>query len=323
MPRIWNAVLLALLPATVLACSGSPATKTTVERSYGAPSAVRASGEPAAHERVAAYAWLREKDAIYTYAVDADGTVLSKIDGIALMTSRGLTRLRESSTPVKSTPCEYDAEGNQLPAGKAVKRAPGHITNIALAAPTGGVETITHAMSAESTDYTRDAEVVASVGPYLFVREVGTSVICGMAHRYVNTNDFVYDVEGDVVTRIDPSSEEVDKLRKSADYILAHGPAAIDAPVYDSAEVTATKPGWKNDRLALKYRMSSVTCDTCGDGEYSTYTRSVSLDAPSIPKELEAYATVPAGVKALLAAHPDAKLGGFTLPRDSGYRVTI
>lgn len=309
--------LAALALLTLAGCSRPSASRHVVARTYAEPDASRAAGAVATREQVGAYVWVREGDKTTTYTVGDDGEVLASTDGIALMTSRGLARLRTTTRPVKRSPCLYDSDGNDLPKAKQARPAT-TATLVSMLAPEGGVAAVGRDRSGEIVDQTISSEVVGSVGPYLFVRETVINEYCSVAFHDRGSQVVVRDLEGDVVTRIDPTDDDAKKLRASAERLLQ---ARKDAELYDEPEITATTIRFTGDKLGVTYQVSAVTCHGCGDMAYSPYTLSVDLPAPQLPKELEPYAATPKAVSAFLAANPGKKLGGYTLPAPRGPRA--
>lgn len=301
----------ALLALSAVACSA--AHKADVERTYAEPEATRTLGEGARRQQVAGYVWLREGDATTTYTVAEDGAVLGRESGVAFMTSRGLVRTRTGEVTVKRSPCEYDKDGNDLPPSVR-PRAAIKARFVSIQAPVGGVERLAGSDAPDASDYSNDGEILASAGPYVFVREARHSHWCGQAADDGTTTVSIYDLEGGVFVRMDPSTEEAEALRKRAAAIFA----ASKKELYEEPELTQTRIAYKDGKLAVTYQVSGVTCFDCGDKAYASFTVSTDLPAPTMPKELAPFAEPPAGVKAFLAArlaaNPSAKLGGWSLP---------
>jgi hypothetical protein len=302
--------LAALALLALAGCSRSATSRQVVARTYAEPDASRAAGAVAAREQVGAYVWVREGDKTATYTVSEEGEVLSSTEGIALMTSRGVARLRTTTVPVKRSPCAWDADGNELPKDKQARPAT-KATFVSMLAPEGGVVPVGSDGSGELIDRTTTSEVLGSVGPYLFVRETVTNDFCGNSYDDRGAQVIVRDLEGNVATRIDPTEDEAKKLRAAADRALRARP---NVELYDEPEITATTIRFTGDKLAVSYQVSAVTCHGCGDKAYSAYTHSVDLPAPALPKELEPYASAPKAVSAFLAANPGKKLGGYSRP---------
>jgi len=306
------ACIAAALALATVAC-GSAARKSDVERTYAEPEATRTLGDGARRQQIAGYVWMREGDATTTYTIAEDGAVLGRESGIAFMTSRGLVRTRGGEVTVKRSPCEYDKDGNDLPANKRA-RAPITTRYVGMLAPVGGVQLLGGSDATDATDSSNDAEILASAGPYVFVREARHSHWCGQAADDGTTTVAIYDLEGGVFVRMDPTPEEAEALRKRAGATFT----AAKKEMYEEPEITQTRIAYKDGKLVTTYQVSAVTCFDCGDKAYASFTVSVDLPAPSTPKELAPFAEPPAGIKTFLAARaaatPGAKLGGWSLP---------
>jgi hypothetical protein len=64
--------------------------------------------------------------------------------------------------------------------------------------------------------------------------------------------------------------------------------------------------------LHVDHSFSTFACYACGDGVWSSYTRSVNVPAHTLPERARPYSRAPEVVSAYLDAHPGDKIAGWS-----------
>jgi hypothetical protein len=304
----------AVVALSTAACATAPVSHDAAVRIPSAPAHAKAARVEA--PPVAAWAWVREMDRTRTLALDSEGNVVGTIDGIAIMTKKGLVRVTETKVPVATQPCErFDDKGNELPRDQWDPPQAGEATRMSLATAEGSVPFVSPEAGDGANELQHSAEIVASVGPYLFVRESMYAYACG-AHGFTSVSAMVYDVEQRAEVPMAPAKSDEAALRKRAALALTSDDG-FDPDGEAGVELTEAQPEWKGASLSLKFQFTAGTCYACGDGAWSSYTKSVALDAPALPRELAPYANPPEAVRKYLAKNAKSanlKLGGFSVP---------
>lgn len=162
--------------------------------------------------------------------------------------------------------------------------------------------------------------VVGTAGPYLFLRADTYQMACGDAHGLSQSFSSVIDLRTGQPARVLSDAER------------AALPAAIEGPLRAAYEeersldptgplpegtLTLLLPALPHDHLTLHYQLTLPDCYACSDGEWSDYTTSVRVPAPTLPAALAPFANAPAGTSDALAAwaatlQPPARAMGYT-----------
>ncbi len=312
MPR--TALVASLLALSCLAASGyASASAAPVSAVRIPPAAAARVAPPITRDRALVRAWVREMDAIYTLSFDAAGNEVGRAEGIVLSTKAGVARVVKERVPVATERCEeFDDQGDPLPREQWGPAGPGEGTRLTLVLPGNRKVILADPEPMEgANELDHVADVVASIGPYLFVRQSTYSYACG-AHGATSAEAAVFDVERGEPIELGPSAAEAIELKKRAAKAFAVDADGDETTPDDEVGITEARVDWTGGRLGFAYQLTTSTCFACGDGAWSSYTKSVALDAPSLPPALAGHREVPAPVKRWLAAHPGVTLGGFT-----------
>jgi len=158
------------------------------------------------------------------------------------------------------------------------------------------------------------ASVVASMGPYLFVRIDTRVMACGAAHDSWTAEFSVFDlVDGRTVELL--SQEE--RLRvlgreQAAAFKLFEGDNLADAARPDDLELTMIAPvivpGFG---LGLRYQFSAGSSFAASDGTWGGYTRSVEVPAAELPAAIVPFAAIPEALYAFPVPGEGLAIGGF------------
>lgn len=163
----------------------------------------------------------------------------------------------------------------------------------------------------EAGDFEHEVLLLRSVGSLLFVRQATHTYSCG-AHGNLGASAFVWDISKSAEVDLQKELGKLAAVHKEAEKLLANDEDLLAA---DDEEVSLAEllPSFtpKGD-LELRLRFTGFTCYACSDGEWSSYTSSVLLPSPRLPKALAAHAKTPEAVRAFIAHHPELELGGWS-----------
>lgn len=258
--------------------------------------------------------WVRDTtDEASTYRIDEEGRVLERLDGIHIAVDGaewGWQKERVTvRTQVDDEGCVIDdeVESESFVTRASLVRADGESTQVIVAPPMP---------TDEASDYEHVVTLVRSVGPLLFVRQATYVYGCG-AHGNLGAQAFVWDARQNAEVELAHEIANLEALRSEATRMLE---ASDDAMPTEEDEVGLAEllPRFAPDGgLELSLRFTGFACYACSDEDWSSYTKSVFLNAPSLPATLAPFAEVPAGVRTFLAEHPELELGGFSVPNAS------
>jgi hypothetical protein len=271
----------------------------------------RASGTPTM------LVWARDKQGLaWTYEVQPDGKADARLEGIHIATKRGRWTWVTKTLDVETEPCDLSLGSRQPAQGGTVTRA-----SVVGSAGTHEQVIVDPDTSCDAehcpNEVRHDARPVASLGPYLFVEQSTYAYACG-AHGFTSASFVVWDLDqGRAVDAIGQVPDR-DTLLGEAARACADDPA--DGPVFGDGkpEITEVLPvveGSGSGAVAFHAQLTVPTCYACGDGLWSSYTRSVRVKAPP-PAQMAAFAELPSQVALFLAQHPALSVGGWSDGRD-------
>jgi hypothetical protein len=284
---------------------------------------------PSAHTLVWTSSAAGERE---TWVIDDKGDVVSHAPGVRVAVNGTIREWREDAFPIATWKCpDYDANGNELPPTREAPE-PGKGVRATLGPADGAGEATDFVAPAEeegAQEIEQSVALIATVGPYLFVREATYVYACG-AHGGVAVRFVVWDAArdaggpGTVWTSDEPSASSfvegplvqparakaIARLGADEDVAMFADQGAIDA------EETEIVPSYDaGGALSVGLQVTAFSCYACSDGAWSSYSKSARepLDAP--PAILRPWAAAPEHVRALLAAHPELTLGGWSTQR--------
>ncbi len=260
--------------------------------------------------------WTREDDGCAeTHRIDAAGRELETMDGIWIAAGTGTWRWHEEDRRVLTSACErYDDEGALL---TAPEPAPGSATRATLEEATTGatqvlVDPPVGADGAE--DFRHRVELVASVGPWLFVRESTYVYACG-AHGTTGVEAMIWDASSASMVPRPDDVGSLDGPRAKAMQRLTEDDDGFP-PADDTTNLTELVPAFGRDgALRFGLQFTAPTCYACGRGDGGSYTKSEIVDAERVPGMLAAYAETPRAVRSFVAANPAAQVKGWSAAR--------
>lgn len=253
-----------------------------------------------------------------THRLDAEGRETASHDGVRLAVDGAEWIWATERIEVPTSPCALADD-----AAPVDDPLPGHATRVTLRPLAGGDARVVVAgpAVADAAELEHGATLVASVGSLVFVRESTWVYACG-AHGSTSASALVWDAARgapvDLSRELGALDVERQRAREAFDVradddgspFLDEG-EGDEAPAIDFAELV---PRWDGARgLALGVRMTTSTCYACSDGQWSSYTTSVVVDAARAPRSLAgANRALPAAVRTF-ASHlePGETIGGF------------
>jgi hypothetical protein len=262
-----------------------------------------------------------------TWKVDEAGAVAARYDDVRFVAGGKVWAWHEAPEEVETTPCENDDEsGSEAsaavppPAGNGMRATLARVE--ATRAEVAGlpsdedvVEVVAAAGGDGAQELQQHVELVATVGPYLFVRESTYAYTCG-AHGNVAFAFTVWDAERHTNVGVALADGAVAAEERA----LASKALAADDDVSAFAEngeleveLTEIVPTYGQEaQLALAMQFTAPTCYACSDGAWSSYSKSTKRALPMIPDALRAWTVAPDGVRAFARAHPELTVGGWS-----------
>jgi hypothetical protein len=262
-----------------------------------------------------------------TWKVDAAGAALARYDEVRFVAGGRVWAWHEEPEEVETTPCENDDEsGGEAfaagppPTGKGMRATLARVDGARSEfAGVAGVDNVVEVVAVAGGDGAQElqqhVELVATVGPYLFVRDSTYAYTCG-AHGNVAFAFTVWDAERHTNVGVGLADGAVESEERA----LASKALAADDDVSAFAEngeleveLTELVPTYGQEaQLSLAMQFTAPSCYACSDGAWSSYSKSTRRAAPMIPDALRAWAVAPDGVQAFARAHPELAVGGWS-----------
>jgi hypothetical protein len=268
-------------------------------------------GEPRAFGAPTMLVWVRDKQGVaWTYQVQPDGKGDARLEGIHIATDRGRWTWVTKTLDVETEPCDlslgsrHPAQGGTVTRASVVGSAGTHEQVIVDPDTNCGAE---HCPN----EVRHDARPVASLGPYLFVEESTYAYACG-AHGFTNASFVVWDLDKGRAVDLVGQVPNRDAILAEAGRLFAED--ANDRPVFgdgkpDITEILPVVEG--SGKVGFEAQLTAPTCYACGDGLWSSYTRSVRVKARP-PAPIAGFTEVPSQVGVFLSHHPGLTLGGWS-----------
>lgn len=313
--------LAASLPA-LAACASSaprrPAPAAVVDLALAlapapAPAAppVEADGEDDPDDRVF-LVWTRGGEGtLTTFTIAGDGRVLRAELGIVIATPRGVWSWEEVEEKIPTVPCDMGNGPEGEPGeGKGTRAAMvlrgGSERREVVAPPEGG----------DANEIGHGVDVLASVGPHLFIREWTYVYACG-AHGFAGAEFHVWDLEHGAKLALLEEVPDVPALQRTAADALAEGEGEDEER--DLPELTMITPVYQpGGRLRWDAQLTGWACYACSDGLWSSYSRSAVLPTTFRSGRFAPWANLPSGVMRFLAQRKDVALGGWSIAPAQG-----
>ncbi len=164
------------------------------------------------------------------------------------------------------------------------------------------------------TDHSFAAAVIASVGPYLFIRSSEEILACGAAHNSWSSQFTVFDVAGRQTVEIitDEERAEIMKEEQTSAFneIRSDNLVTVDRP--EDLELTTIKPGLlPGVGLTIHYQFTADSSFSDSDDNWGSYSRSVTVPARNFPEALVPYAALPPAMSTFAVFSGDIRLGGW------------
>jgi hypothetical protein len=168
-------------------------------------------------------------------------------------------------------------------------------------------------------------ELVATVGPYLFVRESTYAYTCG-AHGNVGAAFTIWNADRQAAVDVDLVDLAIasEAQARAASVLSSDEDVKAFVEKDDEPEIALTEvlPHYRRDaELAIDLQFTSPTCYACSDGAWSSYSKSTTRTARAIPTALRTWETPTAGVRAFARGHAELVVGGWSeLPDHAALR---
>lgn len=312
MPCSRSAALIALL-TLISGCAAGPQAVPPVPLEIPlapAPRAPEAEAAGNAASGVVVLVWGGAGDgAPRTWHVTEGGAVIREEPGIVVATRRGEWRWEVRDEQVATAACELGlGEMRESGEGMAIRG------ELVLRGKSERQEVITPPDGDESNEIHHTAALVGSVWPYLFIEERTYTDACG-AHGFEGASLVVWDAEKRAAVDLLAEVPGVPALQSAAEALLDEREDEVDAALQerDAPELVQIAPAYDaRGALRLTAQLARAACYACGDGEWSSYTRSAVVPVERTPARLAAWASPPPGVRAFLERTPGVRLGGWS-----------
>lgn len=164
-------------------------------------------------------------------------------------------------------------------------------------------------------DFAQTHQPVASLGSLVILRSDEYSYMCG-AHGGVSVSMLAYDLDTGQRVDLVGQGEALGVGATRAASIRAELERQ-DAWEDDEILLTAVTPQVVDGRLVASLQFTAGTCYACSDGAWDSYTTSVQVQAPRLPRDLEPHAHPPAVVLQALEGVEQAEGFGWSeVPAD-------
>ncbi len=175
------------------------------------------------------------------------------------------------------------------------------------------------------TDHSFGAGVIASVGPYLFIRSSEEILACGAAHNSWSSRFTVFDVASRETVEIltDEERARIMKEEQTAAFneIRSDNLVTVDRP--EDLELTTIKPGLlPGVGLTIHYQFTADSSFADSDDNWGSYSRSVIVPARNFPEALAPYAALPPAMSTFAVFSDDLRLGGWIPITGEGEQIT-
>ncbi|WP_437966576.1 hypothetical protein WMF04_44405 [Sorangium sp. So ce260] len=244
-----------------------------------------------------------------TWHVAEGGAVIREEPGIVVATRRGEWRWEMREEQVATSACELGLGGTREPGEGTAMRG-----ELVLRGKSERQEVITPPDGDESNEIHHTAALIGSVGPYLFIEERTYTDLCG-AHGFEGAGFVAWDAERRAVVDLLAEVSGVPALQSAAEALLDEGEDDAEAARQgrDAPELVQIVPAYDaRGSLRLTAQLARAACYACGDGAWSSYSRSAVVPVERPPARLATWASPPPGVRAFLAQTPGVRLGGWS-----------
>ncbi|WP_437295655.1 hypothetical protein [Sorangium sp. So ce426] len=312
MPRPRLATSIALL-ALISGCAARPQSALPVALDVPpspAPRSSESNGAEGAALGGELLVWGRTGDGPpRTWHLTEEGAVIREEPGIVVATRRGEWRWEVREVKVETSACEFGPDEMNEPGEGTASRA-----ELVLRGTGARQQVIAPSDADGSNVIQHEAEAIGSVGPYLFIEERTYTYACG-AHGFVGVEFTVWDADTGAIVDLLTEVSGVPALQGKAKALLDEDeddPVAAqqeeNAP--DLVQIAPTYDA--RGALRVTAKLARAACYACGDGAWSSYTRSAVVPTRKAPERLAAWVSPPPGMQSFLAAHPGLNVGGWS-----------
>ena len=235
--------------------------------------------------------------------LDANGSVLQTFPGILLANGGDMWSLRLEKVDVQ-TSCDLDEEYED-----AEPTPPGYATRVALTLAGAEDERVIVDPELCVTDSasTHDVELIAVVGPYLFLDQNYHAEACCGGHSEGGGSFIIWDIARGGPIDVWSDLGSLDDARAAA--IEQAGSEGKE----DNLNMSALIPRFQSDgSMLIDLRMAVEILGRSPNGETGPSGDWIFVQAPRLPEILKPYRTLPAAVQAFATSHRDRSSVGFT-----------
>jgi hypothetical protein len=231
--------------------------------------------------------------------------VVAESPGVLVAAGANVWRWTARTEKVATGPCTTftippgDGSGTRA----AVERLGAHERLTLATPPRGGaaVNVVLH-----------EAQPIASLGPYLFVRETTYLFACGgVAVRAAGVTvwDLASRRRSDLLTRAERGAlDGTSRLEAQAVLPPFQDPLKPEDVIYRGSLPHFDERG----ALRIDHAFTTFACYACSDVVWGSYTVSTEIPARSVPERARPYAATPPVVAAWAAAHPGITIRGWS-----------
>jgi hypothetical protein len=326
-PPPYPATMLRRLPTLLLlacgACSGDPAPD-DLARIPAPASALRPTDAAASASPEAYLVWsIDPADTVgvgQTAWIDGEGRVVARRPGVYVAGGGAVWAWTKGTKPARGGDCDCLEENDFAEDAQCPKTAPVGVADLVDALGGRRIALLEVPTSNEQIDYSQmeppeqDAWPVGGVGPYLLMERSIYMYGCG-AHGSVSVEWSVYDLRtGDTVALLDNAEVEAATAREGAAALAElRKEMTEDEAAVREVEMTAVETRWTAEgALRVGYQFTTGACYACSDGIWSSYSRSLVVPAPTLPRPLAPYARAPEAVRRYWASSPPGERAGWS-----------
>jgi hypothetical protein len=170
------------------------------------------------------------------------------------------------------------------------------------------------------------ASVVASMGPYLFIRIDTRLMACGAAHDSSTSEFLVFDLVAGRAVDLLTQEERIRILgrEQAAAFKLFEGDTLARAAHPNDLELTMIAPViLPGLGVGLRYQFSAGSSFSDADGAWGGYTRSAEVLAAELPASIAPFAAIPEALYAFPCPGEGLAIGGFAPVTATAFELAL
>jgi hypothetical protein len=253
---------------------------------------------------------------------DLSNRPVGAVEGLVLPLGGRVWVWREEQVQVALCDCEAwtagDLEGTCPPSGETARGTFARLEDLV----TGELLELLPAPVTETADGPAFAdfgfgmEPVGAVGPYLFVRGHERSLGCGAAHHFAASTFAVIDLISGAAVDILSADERaaIEAGEREAAFAAMRGDPLVPVRKAADLELTAIEPTWVTGiGLRLRYQFTAGASFADSDGNWGSYSRSISVPARGLPLMLLPFAPLPPVLETAVLPAGEPRVAGVAV----------